>query len=514
MSTIKNSAYVTLAGSAKAAPEATNTNDLSADQSMEVTVRIRRKEAIEKHLENGERFSRSEYEQMFGASDADIEKVEEFAGEHNLSVESIEKARRSIMLKGKVSDFEDAFQVKMSCYQSSDGHTFRGRSGEIHIPGELENIVEGVFGLDDRPHSRPMFQVAKNEGKIVAHTATQAFWPNDLAKIYGFPGDVTGKGQCIAIIELDGGYRTEDLEKYFSDLNLSGPSVTDVSVDGAENKPSDANSADGEVMLDIEVAGAVAPGAEIVVYFAPNTDKGFLDAITQAIHDDTHKPTVISISWGSAEKNWTTQSLTNFNEAFKAASLLGVTICAAAGDQGSGDNEKDGKVHADFPSSSPYVLACGGTKLEVSGNNISSETVWHESSSSATGGGVSDFFPLPDYQQQINVPASLSTGFKGRGLPDVAANADPNTGYKVLVDGEELVIGGTSAVAPLMAAFIALVNEKKPQPVGFIHPQLYTNSSLCRDIIQGDNITTSTNLGYEAGPGWDACTGWGVLSQL
>ncbi len=514
MSKEKKLSYIKLAGSDKPAPDATDTQNLNPEQSMEVTIRIRRKESIESHLKSGTQYSRQEYEKRFGASDDDIEKVEQFAHEHHLSVVSIEKARSSVMLRGKVSDFEEAFQVKLSCYQNGDGHIFRGRSGDINIPEELHNIVEGVFGLDDRPNAKPMFQVAKKEGIIISHAATQSFWPNEIAKIYGFPENATGKGQSIAIIELGGGYRTKDLKSYFSGLHISTPSVTAVSVDGGKNHPSTADSADGEVMLDIEVAGAVAPGAKIVVYFAPNTDKGFLDAITQAIHDTHYKPSVISISWGAAEVNWTQQSLINYNEAFKTASLLGVTICAAAGDQGSSDNVTDGKVHADFPSSSPFVLACGGTKLVVSGNTIQSETVWHESNSSATGGGVSDFFPLPDYQQNANVPVSLSTGFKGRGLPDVAADADPNTGYKVLVDGQELVIGGTSAVAPLMAALIALINQDKKQPAGFIHPLLYENANLCRDITQGDNITTSTKLGYKAGKGWDACTGWGVLSHL
>jgi len=514
MSKAKNPSYVKLPGSDKAVPPGADTGNLDLEQSMEVTIRIRRKESIESHLKSGQRYSREEYEKMFGTTDEDVQKVEQFAHEHHLSIVSIEKARRSVILRGKVSDFEEAFQVKMSCYQDVDGHTFRGRTGHISIPRELQNIVEGVFGLDDRPHLRPMFQVAKKDGHIISHAATQAFWPNDLAKIYGFPAGATGKGQTIAIIELGGGYRTKDLKTYFTGLQIPNPFVTAVSVDGGKNNPSTADGADGEVMLDIEVAGAIAPGAKIVVYFAPNTDKGFLDAITQAIHDTHYKPSVISISWGSAEVNWTPQALTNYNEAFKAASLLGVTICAAAGDQGSGDNVTDGKVHADFPSSSPYVLACGGTKLVVNGNTISSETVWHESSASATGGGVSEFFPLPDYQQNVNVPASLSTGFKGRGLPDVAADADPNTGYKVLVDGQELVIGGTSAVAPLMAALIALINQDKQQTAGFIHPQLYANPNLCRDITQGDNITTTTNLGYKAGTGWDACTGWGVLSHL
>ena len=518
MSKAKKDAYVKLADSEKAAPQGTDTQNLDPEQSMEVTVRIKRKESIEPHLEQGKHYSREEYAQLFGPSDDDIDKVEEFAHEHHLAVASVEKGRRSVILRGKVKDFEEAFKVKLSCYKSEEGYTFRGRSGKISIPAELEGVVEGVFGLDDRPHLRPMFRVAeRGKGKIVAHRASNSFNPNDLAKIYGFPSDVTGKGQSIAIIELGGGYRTKDLKKYFSDLSVHKPVVRAISVDGGKNAPSTSDSADGEVMLDIEVAGAVAPGSKVVVYFAPNTDMGFLNAITTALHDTRHKPSVISISWGAAEKQWTKQSLNSYNEAFKAASLLGVTICCAAGDAGSADNINDGKVHADFPASSPYVLACGGTSLKVSNNNITEETVWHDSNDSATGGGVSDFFPIPDYQKNTKIPTSVSTRFKGRGLPDVAGNADPNTGYNVLVDGESLVIGGTSAVAPLMAGLIALVNEKNSSnggsTAGFINPKLYSSPNLCRDITKGDNITAGTK-GYKAGTGWDACTGWGVLSGL
>ncbi len=511
----KKTAYIALPGSKKTKPNAVDTKDLDPAQVMEITVRVRRKASIESHLEDGKQYSREEYEKMFGSSDEDVEKIEAFANQHHLSVAQVEKGRRSVILRGAVSDFEEAFGVKLACYKGADGHTFRGRSGDIHIPAELKDVIDGVFGLDDRPHLRPMFKIAQQEGgKIVAHQASQSFNPNDLATIYGFPTGVTGKGQCIAIIELDGGYRNKDLTTYFTNIGVAKPKVKAYSVDKGTNKPTTSDSADGEVMLDIEVAGAVAPGASIVVYFAPNTDKGFLDAVTTALHDARNKPSVISISWGSAEKNWTTQSLNNFNEAFKAASLLGVTICCAAGDQGSSDSETDGKVHADFPSSSPYVLACGGTSLKASNNKIVSETVWHDSNNSATGGGVSDFFPLPDYQKNANVPVAISTKFKGRGLPDVAADADPNTGYNVRVDGEDLVIGGTSAVAPLMAGLIALVNEKNKSSAGFINPKLYTSPNLCRDITQGDNITTKTKKGYKAGAGWDACTGWGVLSGL
>jgi len=513
MATQRKTAYIKLPGSKKTKPVGTEVS-IDRNQTMEVTMRIRRKASIEPHLNSGKQYSREEYEKMFGMADDDINKVEDFANEYHLSIAQVQKGRRSIILKGKVSDFEQAFKVKLACYKSPEGYSFRGRTGEINIPEELKDIVEGVFGLDDRPHSRPMFQVAKRDGNIVAHRAMQSFNPNELANIYGFPTNATGKGQCIAIIELAGGYRTTDLRTYFSNLQVHKPRISAVSVDNATNKPSTPDSADGEVMLDIEVAGAVAPQSKIVVYFAPNTDEGFLNAVTTALHDAHHKPSVISISWGSAEKNWTEQSLKNYNEAFKAASLLGVTICCAAGDQGSGDAETDGKVHADFPASSPYVLACGGTRLEVNNSKITSETVWHDSNTSATGGGVSEFFTLPDYQQHTKIPLSASTRFKGRGLPDVAANADPETGYNILVDGESAVIGGTSAVAPLMAGLIALINERTGANAGFINPKLYSTPHLCRDITKGDNITTRTKKGYKAGVGWDACTGWGVLSNM
>jgi kumamolisin len=410
---------------------------------------------------------------------------------------------------------EAAFGTKLSCAKDNDGNDIRVRQGDIYIPAKLKDIIEGVFGLDNRPVARPMFKIAKINGQFTARAAApQAFTGDQLAKIYGFPADVNGKGQTIGIIELGGGYRPTDLTKYFRSLGMKKPRVKSVSVDKGRNKPTSPDSADGEVLLDIEVAGAVAPASKIVVYFCPNTDKGFLDAITKAVHDARNKPSVISISWGAAEANWTQQSLTSYNEAFKAAAVLGVTICVAAGDSGSSDGMTDGKVHVDFPASSPYVLGCGGTSLHVNGNGIQDESVWHDADDSATGGGVSDFFQIPDYQANAKVPLSLNTHFKGRGVPDVAGDADPNTGYRILVDGQELIIGGTSAVAPLMAGLVARVNQQSGKWAGFINPTIYANPSLCRDIVKGDNKTTSGHAGYTAGKGWDACTGWGVLSNL
>jgi kumamolisin len=297
------------------------------------------------------------------------------------------------------------------------------------------------------------------------------------------------------------------------------PKVKAVRVDDGKNQPSTADSADGEVMLDIEVVAAVAPKALIAVYFAPNTSKGFLDAITMAIHDTTNKPSAISISWGNPEKNWSAQDMNSFDQAFRTAAALGVTICCAAGDAGSGDENPDqlaqfgavpdGLAHADFPGSSPFVLCCGGTKLIGSGTAITSEGVWNEDPlRSATGGGVSDFFAVPTYQSATGIPVSANAGgHKGRGIPDVAGDADPATGYVVPVDGQEFVIGGTSAVAPLWAGLVALMNQKLGHSVGFLNPLIYgslVGKGAFRDITSGNNGA------YSARKGWDACTGWGT----
>jgi kumamolisin len=257
-------------------------------------------------------------------------------------------------------------------------------------------------------------------------------------------------------------------------------------------------------MLDIEVSAAVAPGAKVAVYFAPNTDQGFIDAITTAVHDTTNKPSVISISWGGPESSWTQQSLTALDAACQSAAALGITITVAAGDNGSSDGGTGNNV--DFPASSPHVLACGGTKLEASGANILSETVWNETASNegATGGGVSTVFPLPTWQSKSNVPApSTSTG--GRGVPDVAGDADPTTGYTIHVDAQTMVIGGTSAVAPLWAGLIAVANQQLGTSVGFINPTIYA----AKAAADFNDITLGNNGAFVAGPGWDACTGLG-----
>lgn len=515
------SGFVALQGSHKSAPDATRLSTLSGDEVLNVSLYLKPKEALPDPLAKtkaqAQPMARTEFKNRYSAPDDALQTVSDFAHAYGLTVVQADAATRLVELRGTVQQMETAFQVQLSHYQDKHGHVFRGRQGNIHIPAELQDIVEGVLGLDDRPFATPKFKVfAPQKTKVLpAAQAQTSFNPNDLINIYNYPKNVSGKQQCIALIELGGGYRTADIANYFKSLNMAEPKVVAISVDGATNAPSTADSADGEVMLDIEVAGAIAPGATIAVYFAPNTDKGFLDAIKKAVHDETYKPTVVSISWGAAESQWTSQSLKAYNDAFQEAAALGVTVCAAAGDTGSGDGVGDGKVHVDFPASSPYVLACGGTKLLVNGNQIASEVIWHESNDSATGGGISDVFPVPDYQTGLDIPVSVDTKKAGRGVPDVAAVADPATGYNILVDGQRMVIGGTSAVAPLMAGLVALINESLGKQVGFIHTKLYAAAgSVCRDITSGDNITVGTTQGYKAGKGWDACSGNGVPDGL
>jgi kumamolisin len=400
----------------------------------------------------------------------------------------------------------------------------------LSVPKELGKIVAGVFGFDNRPVAKPHYRrrpKASGAGKAAPrNTADGSFTPPQVAGLYNYPAGLDGSGQCIALVELNDtdqngqitgtGYNAADLQTYFKKLNLPLPQVTAVGVDGGGNVPGADPNADGEVMLDIEVAGAVASGAIIAVYFAPNTDQGFLDAVHAAVHDSVRKPSVVSISWGGSEDSWTDQSRNAFDQVFQDAALLGVTICCASGDDGSPDlprANRDGHPHVDFPSSSPFALACGGTKLLAAGTAIKSEVVWNEGDQGgAGGGGVSNFFALPAYQVGSKVPRSPS-GKLGRGVPDAAGDADPATGYQVRVDGQDTVIGGTSAVAPLWAGLLARINQrlaKLAEPsAGFINPILYKMPGSFHDIVQGNNDIDGTLRKYSARRGWDACTGLG-----
>ena len=529
-----NRKFIVIPGSERRAlPGARLIHNSHPDQTIEVSILLRSKsEAKCKELKSAlakpgfRPMSRADFASEYGADSTDLAQIRKFAQEFGLQVRETgtDLARRTVMLSGTVANVQRAFQVELKEYSHAHGN-FRGRVGTISMPAEYAGIVTGVFGLDNRPQAEPHFRVwAKTSGTKVSRkkasetrssegtapkatpmAATTSYNPNQVAQIYDYPA-ANGSGQTVGIIELGGGFQLDDINNYFSSLNLPVPQVISVSVDGATNSPSTPDSADGEVLLDIEVIGSIAPAAKIVVYFAPNTDQGFLDAITTAAHDTTNNPSVISISWGSAESNYTSQALTNFDEALQAAGAMGVTVCIAAGDNGSSDGVNDGQNHVDFPCSSSFALACGGTSLEASKGAIVSEVVWDDlPSGGATGGGVSDVFALPSYQTGFGVPAPAGTS-GGRGVPDVSGDADPNTGYNILVDGENAVAGGTSAVAPLWAGLVALLNQQLGKPVGFLNPQIYAQAVEAAGF---HDITEGNNGAFSAAKGWDPCTGLG-----
>jgi kumamolisin len=456
--------------------------------------------------------TREELAKQHGANPADLDAVEKYAQTHDLVVTHRSAAERSIVLQGKLGDLLKAFPANVQMYQHALG-TYRGRQGQVQVPQDLKDIVTGVFGYDTRPKHRHQ-RIFSHSGGPGGQNGLAA---TEFAKRYNFPTGVDGTGQTIAIIELGGGFRNSDLKIFFQEIGVPLPVVTAVSVDHTGNHPTTADSADGEVMLDIEVAGAVAPKAKFVVYFAPNNgDQGFLHAINAAINDAERKPTAISISWGGPEDSLDQQSLEAFHTLFVNAAAVGISVCIASGDHGTADLDAfhwDEKIHVDHPACDAMVCACGGTQITgdtdvVWNDGTPFDTSTRDGGGWSSGGGISELVPVPDYQQHAKLPVSIDNGKPGRGVPDIAMSA---TNYFTRVDNLEGPSGGTSAVAPLMAALAALLSQAKGKPVGFLNTLLYANASkVVRDVTSGTNAIKSTIKGFEAGTGWDACTGLGT----
>jgi len=504
--------FVPLPGSERGPlPGAEPAGAVGASERIEVTLVTRRRAELPRDASGAPvRLSRTELEQRHGTDPADLELVAGTLAGFGLEVTSQDAGSRRITMAGTASAMTAAFGAQLSMVSSPvpggrERVTHRYREGALRIPAELDGVVVAVLGLDTRPQARSQARVAARAAVSTSYT------PPQVAQIYQFPAGTDGTGQTLAIVELGGGFSASDLDSYFSGLGIATPSVTAQGVDGASNvADQDPNGADGEVLLDIEVAGSVAPGAAQVVYFAPNTDQGFIDAVTDAVHA-TPTPVAVSISWGQSEDSWTAQSRTALDAAIADGVALGVTVCVASGDNGSGDGVTDGQPHVDFPASSPHALACGGTSLQANPSTgiITSETTWNDGSGAgAGGGGVSDVFALPAWQAGAGVPKAPS-GTVGRGVPDVAGNADPATGYQVLVDGKQMVVGGTSAVAPLWAALICRMAQATGTSFGLVQEALYAGIQPGQDVPGFQDITSGNNGSYSAGPGWDACTGLG-----
>jgi kumamolisin len=461
--------------------------DVPGDASIRLTIMLKPRAPIDT---TRPAMSRGDYAKQYGTPQAVVDRVVEYAGNHGMHVDNADAAMHMVQLSGTYAQAQSAFAPEAMGLYKVRGRTVIARSGHLGVPADLAEHVVAVVGFDQRAVAHAHFRVRPRQA-----AAEVSYDPAEVGAHYGFPTGVTGANQTIALIELGGGYDPAQMSAYFAAKSVRRTGMLEaVAVGGAQNKPEgNPNGPDSEVQLDIEVAGSVAPAANIAVYFGANAGNGFLDAIAAAVHDAQRTPSVISISWGGPETGWSGQDVDAMNQVFQTAASLGITVCAASGDSGASDGEAEGTLTVDFPASSPYVLGCGGTKLPRQGT----ETAWNEGAQGgATGGGYSTHFNRPDWQS--------GNTLTGRGVPDVAGNADPATGYNVTVDGRDTIVGGTSAVSPLWAGLIALVNQAIGKNAGFINPTLYENPAAMTDIVSGDNN------GYRCGPGWDPVTGLGT----
>jgi kumamolisin len=426
--------------------------------------------------------------------------IKSFAERNGLIFRRFQAARRCIVLKGTVGQMTKAFGASLRIYDDGQSR-YRGRSGSLKIPPSIARWTRAVLGFDHRP------QVMLRG--LAGNSVATGLWPSEVAQLYGIPLDSQGPQQCVGIIALGGGYQPSDVQQAATQAGRPAPTIIERSVDGATNQYGGGTPADEEIALDIQVVAGIVPAAKIVIYFAQNTTASLAAAIHEAVFDDVNRPSVLSISWGSAEKFWQPGPRETIQTALADAVTLKVSVTVASGDFLATGGLNDGAAHVFFPSSSPYVLGCGGTQVTLQGTAIASEAVWKDNVI-GTGGGISDSFPVPDYQANIAVPPSVSTGKSGRGVPDVAGAAGGVPGYSVILDGNRIVKDGTSAVAPLWAAMLALANARRSSPLGLVHPELYAHPALFRPIVQGDNRVGA--VGYAAAPGliWNACTGLGV----
>ena len=476
----------------------------------------------------GERtyMTRDQLRNDYGSDPVAIAAIEKFAAAHHLVVTRNEPASARLGVGGTVADLSQAFGVKLLDYSHPKLGDFHARTGPVMLPAELGDAITGVFGLNNQ---RVMHRLPRRHQSVDPRLAASAqsrpwFIPTELAAIYNFP-DADASSQCIGLLEFGGGVEAADVTAYFQKIGVPAPAIQIVAVDGVGTDPSADPDSTGEVMLDVDIAGALAGGAKVAVYFSTFDEKGLVDILSTVINDSTNDPGVLSVSWGWDENQpfnngvlWSAAAIDHVNQSLLAVAQLGITVCVSTGDDGAEAQVQDGHAHVNFPATSPYVLAVGGTTLHArkgaNGQMAVTEMVWNDGPGSGTGGGVSDLTPAPGWQEG-KTPRSLNPGnFAGRAIPDVAANADPATGYLVMNGGKLGIVGGTSAAAPLWASLITRTNALTGARAGNFNALLYGAigpAGVLRDITSGNNDTDGLLDGqFQAGPGWDACTGWGV----
>jgi kumamolisin len=426
--------------------------------------------------------SRADLEVQTGADPDDLKVLARYC--KRFGIEIVSSHWRAATLMGGLQELVAAFGATAGIYELEDKRRFRHRSLSLHAPPEIAEILQGVFGIHQWPRSHA---VGKMQPHVVAPSA------KDIAAHYAFP-DADGSGQTIAVVQLRGEFRGDDFEACMKNQGVAAKKPIVKRIDNAELRHGIETAKDLESAIDTQIVGALAPGAQIVIFAAPDDERGVLDAIRHALFDTTHEPSIISISFGFPEFLWTPCALSILDDLFTVAALAGVSIFCASGDNGA-ELDPSGTAHVLAPASSPFAHACGGTQIAQNG----SEVVWPQS-----GGGFSDYFGVPSWQKEAAAVASAYGTKAGRGVPDVAANATP--GYRVYFNGEQFAMGGTSAAAPMWAALTARLAQRIGHPLGFFAPLLY--GAHAKSAFRA--VTSGGNGRYKGAPGWNPCTGLGV----
>lgn len=458
--------------------------------------------------------SYEEFTDKFSSSNDDLNLIDDFANSAGFTIIKSHGPSATVKLTGTAAQVNMVFGITLIIVTLPD-RSYMSYTGSLSIPLSLDGVIEYVLGLDNFSMMKSL-TTPVNPANAIAAAAT-ALTPPQVAAAYQFPV-ATGSGVCIGIIEYGGGYTTQNLTSTFGQIGLSNPTTVDVLVDGGTNNPGDSNGA-AEVILDMYVAGGIAPNAKLAMYFGygggtsnPTAGPDWYDPINTALNDTTNKPQVLSISWGAGEVTyWTSSTINATNAILAQAPTLGIPVFVSSGDYGSTWSSSSPEVL--FPASSPYVVACGGTTLQISGTTITSEVAWTNS-----GGGISIYNSIPSFQTGKGLTyktysAGVVSSLAARGVPDVSGNSDPNSGYQFFWGSANNFgqYGGTSACAPLWAGLIARciqVHGGSIKLKSTINSLFYNNPSAFLDITSGENAS-NISVGYSCTSGWDAVTGLG-----
>jgi len=534
--------HVLLAGSRRPLPHnAIRVRDVDPHAIVEVTVTLKGP-ALPAPAQMPEKaLSREEIAQKWGVPPEDVRKVEQVLRSYGLQVVEVMQGGRSMRVRGAASAMIAAFRPDLGIYQVPGQGQIRARHGMLMIPSEIADIVEGVFGLDQRRMTGRHALAAVPVQQLAPLTTA------DLVKRYNFP-DGDGAGKAIAIAEfgqsigngqvLPPAYIASDVATFCKRQGLPVPTVRIESVGLSplsqqqyeaeiQALPKDLQdllfAQTAETMMDAQIVAGLCPKADIGLYFATWGESGWVNMLDEVTSGSGPVPVALSVSYGLAEEaaDWSHGAMDSINQRLQIAAMQGITVCVSSGDDGSGCDQPGKRCHVAYPASSPYVLSVGGTMLAPQAGGKVDEVVWWEApgertqqGGGSTGGGISTLNPRPPWQT-VKI-ASLNPGaIDGRIVPDVAALAGPPL-YDLLLDGQSLPDGGTSAAAPLWAGLIARIDAALPagKRQRFLAPLLYkgdVGQAGFGDIVSGQNAShPSPGKGYSAKAGFDAVTGWGV----